>query len=112
MSSFIVSMTKHEELLKASIMCRNETNDLLTQVIAKAKDDGVLTMPVDDEVVCCFITSFFQTFIMRSLEDMYRTGGGNSILTVNFKKALDSLFIFLEPWIREAHPHKRRHHNA
>ena len=112
MSSFIVSMTKHEELLKASIICKNETYGLLTQLIAKAKNDGVLTIPVEDEVVSCFIVSFFQTFIMGSIENMHRDGCYNGIFNVNFKKALDSLFIFLEPWIREAHPHKRRHHNA
>ena len=110
MSSFVVSMTKHEELFTLSTECKNRTNGLMMQIIARAKRDGVLTIPVEDEILSCFITSFFQTFIMQSLENLYRSGWHDKVFKVNFNKAVDSLFIFLEPWIREKVPHTRREH--
>jgi len=112
MSSFIVSMTKHEDLLKASIMCKSETFGLMTQVVAKAKAAGVLTIPVEDEVVCCFIFSFFQTFIMQSLESLQCGGWQDGGFKINFNKALESLFIILGPWIKEEAPAMRGGENV
>jgi len=106
MSTFFVSMTKHEELFNASIMCKKETFNLLTRVISKAKQDGVLTVPVEDQTVCAFIISFFQSLIIESMhghgdERMNRLMSGGMISREEFNRAIDSMFIFIGPWIKE-----------
>jgi len=109
---FASSMTKHEELLKTSVMCKNEIYGLLTQVIAKAKADDVLTIPVEDEIICCFIFSFFQAYIMHSFEHLQCVGqdwAPNEKFNISgaYNKALDSLFIFLGPWIKDGSQNRR-----
>jgi AcrR family transcriptional regulator len=104
MSSLLASVTKHQDLFDASIMCKKDTFELLTRIISKAKQDGVLTIPVDDHFVCIFITSFFQVLMMESMALGGSTLGQNEsgmLSKETFNKALDSMFTFLSPWIKE-----------
>ena len=97
LSNFFVSMTKHEDLFNASMLCMKEQFDLLLQFIAKAKSAGVLTIPVCDETVCNFIVSFFQTVTMQN---MYAVRNGE-IDQFDINSVIDDLFTFFSPWIRK-----------
>ena len=101
MSNFIVTITRHEDLLNASTLCMQEQFNLLLRFITKAKNEGILTIPVDDETVCTFIISFFQTIMMQN---MYAERDGKVDL-FDINSATDNLFTFLSPWIN-ANPHK------
>jgi len=112
MSGFASSITKHEELLRTSITWKSEISGLLLRVITEARKDGILTIPVEDGVVCCFMLSFFQTFIMQSLESLQcneQEWGANAKINVSgaYNKALDSLFILLGPWIKDGSSNRR-----
>jgi AcrR family transcriptional regulator len=102
LSNFIVSITKHEDLLNVSMLCMQEQINLLRRFIAKAKKEGVLTIPVDDETVCAFIISFFQTIMMQNT---YGEWNGKADL-FDINSAIDNLFTFLGPWINDANPPK------
>ena len=97
LSNFFVSMTRHEELFNASMLCMQEQFNLILRFIAKAKNDGVLTIPVDDETVCAFIISFFQTIMTQN---MYAGRNGKAD-PFDINSAIDNLFTFFSPWIRK-----------
>ena len=108
MSSLFLSATKHEDLFNASIASKNDTFNLLVRVISKAKQDGVLTVPIDDKTICLFMVSFFQTFIMESFVGTPMISGQTNdpprcgmVNREDFNKMLDSMFVFLSPWIKE-----------
>ncbi|MDR2578269.1 MAG: TetR/AcrR family transcriptional regulator [Chitinispirillales bacterium] len=114
MSSFITSMSKHEELMNTSIACKMETFMLMTQVIAKAKESGILTIPVDNEILCTLISSFFQQLMMTKLYERWQEaneGGPDktpgmapfipTVFKGDFNKMVDTLFVFFKPWINE-----------
>jgi len=106
MSSFVVSMTKHHDLMSASIMCKRDTDNLIMRIISKAREDGVLTVPVSDRTVCYFIQSFLQSFIMECMSGKQTDEAGLPKLCEpptkeDFNKAMDSMFVFISPWIKE-----------
>jgi hypothetical protein len=114
MSSAITSMSKHEELLNTSVACKRETFGLMVKVVAKAKESGVLTIPVEDEIVCTLISSFFQQFMVNKLYERWQEAGGADLdksvdipsfipagYKSDFNKMIETLFIFFKPWINE-----------
>ena len=103
LSNFVVSMTKHEDLFNASMLCMQEQSNLIVRFIAKAKATGVLTIPVDDETVCAFIVSFFQTIVTQNMHAEWH--GKTDLFDIN--SAIDNLFTFFSPWIRKEEAQKK-----
>jgi hypothetical protein len=99
----MAGMTKHEDLFKASIAAKKETFGLMKQVVAKAKEEGALTIPIDDEMVCSVISAFLQTIMMKNILSDWSEGTEK----IDVNKAVECLFIFLKPWINEDIQHRR-----
>lgn len=105
MLSFLASMTKHHDLMAAALMCKRDTDNLMERVISKAREDGVLAVPVSDRVICYFVQSFLQSFVMGSMADKQTD---ENLLKFcepptkeDFNKAMDSMFVIISPWIKE-----------
>ncbi|MDR0331763.1 MAG: TetR/AcrR family transcriptional regulator [Chitinispirillales bacterium] len=97
LSNFVVSMTKHEDLFNETVMWRQRMSNVLMSLVARARADGVLTIPVDDQTVCLYIGSFFQAMMMDTLHTCHADGEKK----VDINEATDKLFIFFQPWINE-----------
>jgi len=106
MASLFASVTKHEDLFNASLICKRDTVNLVVRIVSKAREDGVLTVPVDDLTVCNIILSFMQSFFMERMhgQQMGMTGQccSRPPSMEDFDKVVDSMFIFMKPWIKEA----------
>jgi len=101
MFSLFASMNKHKDLFIASILDRRRnTLELLAKTVSKAKQDGVLTIPVDDRAICNFITSFFHSFILENMLGGWTHKENETATQEDFIKAVDSMFAFLKPWVK------------
>jgi AcrR family transcriptional regulator len=106
-SSFIASMTKHNDLLGAAIASKRDIFNLFVRVVARAKESGELTVPVDSETVAMIILSFLQSITMEMLSNNLCETGVVNPAKLDHGTALGQLFVFLQPWIKDGNQNRR-----
>ncbi|MDR2694034.1 MAG: TetR/AcrR family transcriptional regulator [Chitinispirillales bacterium] len=99
LSSFVVSMTKHEELFNETMLWRNKMDGLLMKIVARAKTDGTLAIPIDDATVTLYIGAFFQAVMAAYMQGIHSKGGAPKCGGIH--EVTDKLLLFFKPWINE-----------
>ena len=97
MLNLISSMSKHEELLNISITLKKETYNVMIQVVARARENGTLNIPVSDDSVVIMISTFLHACMMNSISSEWRTSEENRKC---INDAIEALFVFLSPWVK------------
>jgi AcrR family transcriptional regulator len=100
LSSIVVSMTKHEELFNETMLWRRKMDALLMKVVTRAKADGTLVIPVDDETVTLYIGAFFQAIMTAYMQALHADGGARKCGGLH--DIADKLLLFFKPWVKEA----------
>jgi len=100
MLTYANMLTKHEDLFNVVIERKNEISNHILKLVERAKESGVFTIPVDNEMVACFINAIIQTVIMDIIQK-HKCG----VQAHDFNKTVESLLTLLSPWINETPEH-------
>jgi AcrR family transcriptional regulator len=106
-SAFIASMNKHEDLLDEAVASKQDIFNLFVRIVARAKESGELTVPVDSEIVATIILAFLQSLVMEKLYGGGRRYGEDNLNKADHSNAIDQMFVFLRPWIKDGNPNRR-----
>jgi len=102
-TSIIASMTKHEALFKETFALKQKIDGLIAKIIARAKADGTLTIPIDDETVVSYINAFYQVLLLEHMKAHQLRGAafGSASSHDLVKETTDKLLLLFKPWIKE-----------
>jgi len=102
-TSIIATMTKHENLFKEMVSGKQKIDDLIAKIVARAKADGTLTIPIDDETIVSYINAFYQVIMLEHMKAYHTQGAAfNSTCSKDLiKRTTDKLLLLFSPWIKD-----------
>jgi len=96
MSIFASMLTKNETLLQDLQGSKNRFENMLFELVERAKQNGVLTASLDSRSVTTFIRAIIHTVV----KDVYESSQ-SGMIDYDMSKTINGILLLLNPWINE-----------
>ncbi|MDR2728526.1 MAG: TetR/AcrR family transcriptional regulator [Chitinispirillales bacterium] len=96
LSALASMLTKHESLLKEAHSIKHKFRNLLSGLVERAKQSGVLYASLDSKTICSFIGAIIQTICDDACHSCQ-----NGVKDYDLYKTINGILVLLNPWVND-----------